>query len=306
MMNMKRFIDSLEIENVPLDMDYSKREHKNMFMDMHNCTTYSSLAEAGLSSKKHSLIGNVDLTVGDWIIDYKTGKANSLDDVKNKMLTSKKQDYFEFQPMIYLSMLKEKYPPPCKFSLFYAADNDVRSVTEEGFRIEDNIRDAILIPISMKEYLSEQDSCVKNEFNTNSYKKITDSWSSFVNRAFDAGTDACDTWKKDMELISSLLGIVGMSDAKTNVTSVARVLNRLSEILSEGMHVCGRMVIIPIDTIEKFLLQVDEYRELASLQVYTDFPAKPEINCDKCSFYKACTRDVVDMEEDAGGDDEND
>ena len=302
MINIKRFIDSLKIGDVPLDLDNTNREHKNMFMEMHNCARYSSLAEARLSSKNHHLIGNADLAIGNLIIDYKTGKANTPKEAMDKMNMKKRQHFFEFQPLIYLSMLKESFPPPCRFTLFYVADNDVRSITDDDFDIRENVREVELIPMTMKDYISGPDSPIKNGL-TDGYAKIKDDWGSFVSTAFAAGTGSCETWHENEGLISSLLGMLGMSGAKANRDKVVSVLKRLAKALTDGMLVEDGRIIIPSDTVEDFLSCVDKHNELASKQMYTDFPAAPNLSCEKCSFFKACTSDVIELE--GGEEDDN-
>ena len=295
MANVVRFIDSLSIKDVPLDRDNSKREHKNMFMEMHSCAKYSSMTETKFTASAHPLSGNFDLVIGNRIVDYKTGKANTLKEIKDRMDTSKKQNYFEFQPMIYLSLIRDNSPPPYTFSLVYLADNDVRSVTDENFRINENIRNVALIPESMREFLSNPNSPVKIEFEAAVYKKIVEGWTSFVDRVFDSGIDP-EAWKDDEALISSVAGMFGMK-GKTGTEAVARALKKLSEIVSAGMFSDETEVVIPSDTLEKFLSRLDKDHDSASEQRYSDFPAAPRIDCGKCSFFKACTRDIIDLEE---------
>jgi len=296
MANIIRFIDSLGIKSVPLDREYSRRKYKNMFMDMHNCTKYSSMTETEFTTEVHPLSGNFDLVIGSRVVDYKTGRANSPEVVKDHMNQARKQDFFEFQPLIYLSLLRDNSPPPYKFSLVYAADNDVRSVTDEDFRIGENIRDVVLISESMREFLSDPDSPAKAEFGAADYAKIIEGWSSFVNRAFDAGTDSCEHWKDDEDLISSIIGVLGLKNKK-DTGAVPKALKKLAAIISPGMFVDGNEVTVPSDTLERFLSRVDEDHDAASRQTYSDFPAAPRRNCDKCGFFMVCTRDVIDLSE---------
>ena len=305
MANVIRFIDSLKIKEVPLDRDYSKREYKNMFMDMHNCTKYSSVTETEFSTSRHPLSGNFDLIIDHRIIDYKTGKASKLKEVMGRMDISKNQDYFEFQPMIYLSLLRDNSPPPYKFSLVYVADNDVRSVTDGDFRINENIRDVALIQQTMREFLTDPDSPAKSELSAKVYEKVVSGWSSFVDAAFDAGTDRCVTWKDDADLISSIAGKLGMNNKKDPET-ISKALKKLASIVSSGMFADASEVIIPSDTLERFLSCVDSDHDAASAQTHSEFPASPRIDCSKCSFFSACTKDIVEFgeEEDGGDEDE--
>ncbi|MCL1811607.1 MAG: PD-(D/E)XK nuclease family protein [Methanomassiliicoccaceae archaeon] len=301
MMNIKRFIDSLNIGDVPLDRDYTKREHKNMFMDMHGCTRYSSMTETRYDSKAHPLSGNFDLVIGSRIVDYKTGKAASLKEVKERMSTEKKQNYYEFQPLIYLSLLKDNSPAPHRFSLVYIADNDVRSVTDDRFRINENIREIVLIEENMKDFLLDQDSPAKGSFGP-SYDKITGGWVSFVGRALDAGTDSCAAWKDDRNLIGTIMGSLGMKDGKTNFDKVSMALKKLSDIILAGMYIDGTEVLIPSDTLERFLSRIDKDHDAATTRMYSEFPPSPRKDCNDCDFFKVCTKDIIDTEE--GGDDE--
>jgi hypothetical protein len=301
MANIMRFIDSLEIEKVPLDMDYSKREYKNIFMDMHNCTKYSSMTETRFDSRIHPLYGNFDLIIGSRIIDYKTGKSSTIEDVQKRMTLSNRPKYFEFQPLVYLSLLKEHLPPPHRFSLFYAADNDVRSVTDEGFDIRNNIREVVLVGMSMKEYLSDPDSPAMSEYGE-SYGKLLDNWSAFVNRAYEAGVQNHAYWKNDTVLISSLLSIFGMNENPSNTKKVATALNKLARIISAGMFVeNGADLAVPSDTMERFLSRVDEDQVCASKQYFSVFPQEPKIDCGDCDFFKVCTWNIVNLE---GGDED--
>ena len=294
MTNIKRFIDSLGIERVPLDRDYSKRKYKNMFMDMHSCTEYSSMTETRFDSRTHPLSGNFDLVKGSRIIDYKTGKAAALKDVKKRMCTEEKLDFYEFQPLIYLSLLRDNSPPPHRFSLVYVAENDVRSITNEDFSIKENIREVILIQENMREFLSDPNSPVMRGF-VDSYLPIKSVWSSFVNAACDSGIPS-ERWNEDGALISALVGVAGMKDNKENTGKVKRVLTALSEIMRTGMYEDSNEVVIPSDTLERFLSRIDDDHDAASEQIFSVFPANPKKDCLKCAFYKVCTAEVSDGE----------
>ncbi|MCL1979199.1 MAG: PD-(D/E)XK nuclease family protein [Methanomassiliicoccaceae archaeon] len=296
MTNIKRFIDSLGIGSVPLDRDYSKREYKNMFMDMHGCSEYSSITETRFESRAHPLSGTFDLVVGSRIIDYKTGKAASLDEVKDRMCMNREEHYYEFQPLIYLSLLKDNSPPPHRFSLVYVADNDVRSVTDENFRIKENIREVVLIRETMREFLSDPDSQVRDGFGR-SYDEITGGWGTLADLAFGSGTEPA-SWKDDKGLISSILSALGMKSTNKNPEKVSKVLKKLSEIISAGLYNDKDEVVVPSDTLERFLSQIDADHEAASQQMYSSFPASPRKDCSRCGFFKACTKDLVETEGD--------
>ncbi|MDR1954777.1 MAG: PD-(D/E)XK nuclease family protein [Candidatus Methanoplasma sp.] len=304
MANIIRFVDSLGIKDVPLDRECSNRRYGNMFMEMHGCKMYSSITETEFISRTHPLFGKFDLLADNRIIDYKTGKTAAPKEIMKKMNTAQRQDHFEFQPLIYLSLLKDNSPPPHKFSLVYVAGNDVRSITDENFNIKDNIRDVVLLKESMAEFLSDPDSPVKTASFGSTYQKITDRWSTFVSTALRSGKDHT-SWRDDAGLISSITGALGMSNAKTNADNVAKALGKLSDIISSGMFIDGDEVVIPSDTLERFLSMIDRDHDLASSEIYSEFPASPRRDCGGCDFYKACTRDMIEPDG-AGGESDDD
>ncbi|MDR3075154.1 MAG: PD-(D/E)XK nuclease family protein [Candidatus Methanoplasma sp.] len=299
MANVIRFIDSLGIGSVPLDRDYSNREYKNMFMDMHGCTMYSSMTETKFISRTHPLLGNFDLIVNGRIIDYKTGRSNSPKNIKEHMEAARKQDFFEFQPLIYLSLLRDNSSPPYRFSLVYVADNDVRSVTDDGFNIRDNVRDVMLVEDSLEEFISDPGSPVLDSFGK-SYDMITGQWGLFVRMAFEAGTDDCMSWRNNTELVSSIIRALDIGGGKDRSEYVSKALGKLAETVSSGMFVIGNEVIVPCDTLDRFLSRVDADHDLASVQTYSEFPAAPRRNCDSCDFFKACTKDAAGLGESEG------
>lgn len=294
--NIIRFVDSLGIKNVPLDRDYSNRKRRNIFMDMNNCEKYSSIMETEFISRTHPLFGNFDLIFNGRIIDYKTGKASEAADIGKRMDVSIKQDYFEFQPLIYLSLLKDNSSPPYRFSLIYVADNDVRSVTDEDFRVTENIRDIRLLEEDMASFLSDPDSPVRYRF-PKKYQEIVSNWSLFISKALGSGIEDHHSWKDDVGLISDIMIGMGMKDTKTNQDTVSKALGKISDIINSGIFIEGQTVNVMSDTLERFLSIVDRDHERASEQVYSDFPAEPKRECSKCDFFKACTRDVVDAQE---------
>jgi len=301
--NIVRFVDSLGIKSVPLDRDNSKREHKNTFMEMHNCAKYSSMTETQFTTSKHPLSGNFDLVIGHRIVDYKTGRSIDLTNVKEKMNVLKKQNYFEFQPLIYLSLLRDNSPPPYMFSLVYLADNDVRSVTDENFSINENIRNVVLIQESMREFLSDPNSPARDELRTTSNNKLIEGWTAFVDRAFDSGGDP-GGWKDDKALVSSIAGMFGMT-TKKETEAIPSTLKNLSKIVTSGMFTDGTEVVVPSDTLEKFLSQLDKDHDSASEQRFSEFPAAPRKDCGYCDFYRACTKDIINIGDENGGGDEN-
>jgi len=295
--NIIRFIDGLKIATVPLDRDCSIRKQKNKFMERFGCDRYSSMVETEFNSSLHPLTGNFDLVVGNRIIDYKTGKPKALKEIWKEMISSSTPKFYEFQPPIYLSLLRDNgFTPPCRFSLFYVGDNVVKSVTEENFNIKENLREIILLNETLAEFLTKTDSPIKDDL-AGSYKTIKDNWSSFVNHLISFGLEKSRDWADDEGLISSILSSLGMNDNKTNRSNIAGGLKAVHKIIAHGILLFEDEIVIPIDVLDEFLKGVDEAHETASYQSCSSFPPEPRINCRKCNFFKVCTRDPIKLEE---------
>jgi len=290
--NVIRFVDTLEIKKVPLDKDISEREEKNMFMEMHKdvCKKYSSIMEAQFTSYRHPLFGYFDLLAGNRIIDYKTGKIGRSGEIAKRMDMGSDLDYYEFQPLIYLSLLRENTPPPHRFSLVYLAANDVRSVTDKDFGISENVVDVLLIGDSMEKFLSDPNSPAKNGFSI----KIREGWATFVKRVYEVGGEPTSDWKDDLSLISSVMYALEMKDNKQNRETVSAALKKLATIIIWGIYSDANTITVPSDTLEDFLSSVDAHHTIASLQRYTELPAEPRGKCSKCEFFKVCTNGNID------------
>jgi len=298
MSNIIRFIDSLKIGAVPLDRDYSKRKYGNMFMDVFSCDLYSSMTETEFRSSVHPLFGNFDLIFDERIVDYKTGKPLDAKEIRGQMCAFDGQDHYEFQPMIYLSLLRDNGATlPCRFSLFYVNDNNVRSVTDEGFNVRENVREVLLLKETSEEFVSKSDSPIKDCL-ASAYDPLKNNWSAFIAPVISFGLSRIEEWN-DENLISSIISSVGMNDNVTNRKKVSRGLKALGKMLKTGIYVIDEEVIIPSDTLEGFLKIVDESHEKASAQTYSSFPSTPRGDCRRCNFFKVCTQDPEYLEGDA-------
>ena len=297
--NVMRFVDDLKINAVPLDRDCSVRKRKNEFMERFGCEKYSSMLETEFNSSLHPLTGNFDLVIGNHIIDYKTGKPKALKEISGEMVSSSIPKHYEFQPLIYLSLLKDNgFTPPCRFSLFYVSDNTVKSVTEENFDIKKNLREIVLLNETLAEFLAKGDSPVKEGL-AKTYKVIKENWGPFVDRLISFGLEKSSDWADDEGLISSIISSLGMNDNKTNRNNVVGGLKAVHKFIASGILLFKDEIVIPIDVLNDFLKDVDEAHERASYQSCSSFPPEPRINCRRCNFFKVCTRDPVELKEEA-------
>ena len=253
--------------------------------------------ETEFRSKTHPLFGNFDLVIDGRIIDYKTGRSYPHKDIMNKMDVNMEQDFYEFQPLIYLSLLRDNSPPPYRFSLVYVADNDIRSVTDDRFSIVENVRNVILTNDTIEEFLLDPDCPIKDQM-VDSYNIVKEQWTLFVSKALEKGIDRCSQWRSDDSLVDGIINSLCIKPTKGNKDTVAKVLGKLADVAGTGMYHDDREVVVPSDTLERFLSIVDRDHSSASTQTYTEFPAAPRRNCSSCDFFKACTKDIIDLKED--------
>jgi hypothetical protein len=293
MNNLVRFIDSLGIRDPPLDRDCAPRKHKNHLMEMEKCEKYSSMTETELNSSVHPIFGKFDMKIENRIIDYKTGKPHTSDEVKNSMDMYSELKHYEFQPIIYLYLLKESgAPPPWTFSLFYAEDNDVASVGE-GFTVDGNIRTIELLDEDTGSFLRRD--IVKNQFG-NTYVKFLPKWDEFIDILTSAGFDSCNEWETDDNLVTAITSCFGFT-TKTDCKNIVAALKKIAKLIGPGIFSVGGRVFIPKDTMEKFIERLDTDHKKASEGICSEFVAKPGKYCGDCYFYKACTRCEIEMEE---------
>ncbi|MDR3283447.1 MAG: PD-(D/E)XK nuclease family protein [Candidatus Methanoplasma sp.] len=302
--NIVRFIDSLKISNVPLDAECGRRKYKNVFMEIHGCERYSSMTETAYAASHCPLHGKFDLISDGRVVDYKTGPPSGLDvshsteTILKRMLLRPGNDMPEFQPMIYLYLLKSNgVKPPWRFSLFYAEDNIVGSVTDETFSVACNVKDVLLLEETLAEFVMLSD-VVKSEFGK-AYDNITCKWAAFVGVALSAGLERMSAWHEDEALQGAVLGAVGVSGTKpngmkhqTNWNLAAAALKKLAKALEPGMFVSGDTIYVPSDTMDTFVKQVGADHLKASSEMLTKFPADSKGECRRCYFYKACTKEA--------------
>ncbi len=299
MNNIIKFLDSLNIKDVPLDRECSKRKYPNMFMVAENCEKYSSMTEAQFISKKDPLIGNYDLIIGNHIIDYKTGKAKRSADVIKLMNKDIKQNYVEYQPIIYLSLLRDSGAViPGTFSLFYAAGQGMRSVTDNDFSVKENVRNIVLLNETSEQFICRSDSPIRAVFaDTKSYLKIAENWSVFVGMVSEYGWNNGSEWDTNECLITDIMGRLGLKDNISNRKMVAGALKKLNKLIGIGIYDIGGEVEIPLDTLDSFLLDVSKAHRNASEQINTFFPPEPLGDCARCNYFKACTLDKITIDE---------
>ena len=291
--NVIRFVDSLGVGDVPLDRDNSERKYRNMFMESFGCEKYSSLSESEFTSKLHPLYGKMDLVTEKGIIDYKTGKVKNLRETMEQMDPLKEQNYYEFQSMIYLSLLREHVQEnDLMFDLFYVNDNNFRSVTDPRFNISENIRRVCSTTLSFREWFSGDDF-PREHLTAKNQEPIRVAWTGFVNTILSFNLDPTEKWEMNGELISALLSATGMNDVESKRSPVKSAVKKTQPFITSGMGIANGRLIIPQDTLERFLRTVDELHIKASGEMALGFSLSPRGDCRKCDFFDVCTHEVI-------------
>ncbi|MDR0523569.1 MAG: PD-(D/E)XK nuclease family protein [Candidatus Methanoplasma sp.] len=293
MRNVAKFVESLGLGRVPLDRENSARKYKNAFMEARGLERCSGMTEAAFQSSSEPLFGKFDLVFGSRVVDYKTGQprrseSHDPSDVVKAMAMDGDGDRFEFQPLVYLHLLRDGgAAPPWRFSLFFAEDNAAEAASDDSFDPSRNVIDVFLMEEGMEELVRRSD-LARGEFGK-TYKAITDSWEAFADAAMSAGIDGRESWDSDDRLIASVVSRCGMSDSKTSRERAAAALRKLSKLIAPGMFEAGGAIYVPSDSLDRFLSRVRADHAKASAEIASGSPAEPSGDCDGCYFSKACT-----------------
>lgn len=294
MVNMMRFIDSLNLEKPVLDRDNSLRKYPNRIMEMEGLEKYSGITEMKIDSKRNPVTGSFDLCTGPLIVDYKTGKADNISKIKENMTEEAK--YPEFQPIIYLALLREVLGgAPCSFKMIYVKDRAIKSMDDSTFDISGNARTVRYDTRSLEECLRDPD-CPLRQSMGNNVSKFTDKWEETINILMKHPREEWNGTK----VIEKLLAAVGMSTAKTNQKDAKSFVSNVTKMTKGGMITVPTELIIPRDTMDSFLERLTEERKEVIRMTSSHFDAvpAPKIDCRKCDYFKACTADIIGCEED--------
>lgn len=293
--NLMTFIDIQRREPVPLDVENASRRYPNELMASEGIAVCSSYAERDMDSSGYPIYGKFDLLIGQYSIDYKTGRYNSAKDVV-KSLDPKNKGYVETQPMIYLALMKGAgVGDRPVFRLFYifGADGQVK----DGASVLGNTVDVRLLRETKTEALADPDSPPRESFEgVKAYDLIYNDWSAFVSPILSSGLSP-DEWENDAVLVDSILSSLRIKPGKTNANKIVGALKRLSKFVRSDTWECGGEVCIPADTMDRFLDKLMEDHRTASRKICSVFEPEPRNDCSRCSFKAICTKEPVIVEE---------
>ncbi len=301
LMNLMSFIDIIREEPVPLDIENASRKHPNRLMESEGLAMCSSYAERDMNSSEYPIYGMFDLMIRNYSVDYKTGGFHRGSDIASN-LNMKKSKYVETQPMIYLALAREALGGVTPiFRLFYIFGTD--GSLKKGPSVLSNSVDVRLLKETRWEALADPSSPLREIFRgMKSYTAMYDDWSSFVSPILSSGLPP-EEWENNAGLIGSVLSSLGLKNDKTRTKHVTGALKKLCKQMNEEYWTMGGDLLVPSDTMDRFLEKLTEDHASASRKIGSRFEPEPRNGCTRCGFFSVCTREPADMTDEEGYDD---
>lgn len=292
MNNVVRYIDGFSVDDPPLDVYNNARTHPNRFMERLDLKMTSSLCETPRVSKSCPMHGEFDLYCANTITDYKTGKANSIKEISQKMLFEDNGNP-EFQPLMYLSIARSNGDENVAFNQFYVLGNDVDSLNE-GFDVSNNVRSIRIEEGSLMDCFFSSEE-VRDQLD----RTLSKAMSPYRDQILQAiqlseNTDP-SSWRND-QMITAVMNCCSLKDTTTNRKNIGGAISKVAGIIAGRLIATDNVLIVPTETLEDFNRMVDEMHSEAMEGSRTGFPAEPKIECKNCDFYKICTAQIVSVE----------
>ena len=298
MSNIMAYIDRYAPESPVLDRKLDDT-HRNRIMSASGEEMTSTMCETDHSAPGYPMHGKYDLSYGNGITDYKTGRQKELKAIARSMILDPRNDDPEFQPIFYLAIAMLEGRGITSFNQFYAMGNDVRSM-DPNFDISENVRSIELVEggtleclfssVHVRQYLSEN---------------LSESFREHVDEIMDVlqemGGPDPDAWSSDEGMLHAILDSCGMKDNKTNMKGVRPAVNKVVKCISGGCIMTPSSLEIPSEHAREFADVLEEMHREMITQRSTDFPARPLTPCEGCDYYRICTRDIVVLEDDSDG-----
>ena len=290
--NLVRYIDLVRPDNVPLDAKLSARKYQNQFMLEEGVEYSSTYVESELPSI-YPIFAKYDLSFGDIIVDFKTGKVKKPDDIISGF--SRKHNVLaDFQALIYLQTLYEKTQADCEFRLLYIGDNYLRSV-DPSFDIRENVRKVALSCRSGPEVLMERGGPVFNYYqDKKSYQTLVDNWDEFSDIVIQYLDESYDLSPTDR---SDICAEVSFKLKPKEIDAVAKKIHDTAE--KKYYKVSDADVVVPLESMNEFLEKLTkdhtEAKKAMLIPVLNLKKGNTECN-NKCAYYRACVK--AELEED--------
>ncbi len=286
--NVVRYLDMKGVV-APLDTYNTMKKHPNRFLEKLGLPETSTVCETDHLSTLHQVHGEFDLYWNGTITDYKTGRGRNSSEIAKAMVFGSGNERPEFQPLIYLALASEMPSSSGNFEMFYVMDNDVES-SEEGFDIRRNIRTVRLVSGDLREAMRNS-VVLEDAMREGLRKELKDHAAALIAVAADCAEGEPSKWREDQALVEAFVKRTGFKIKDTKKV-VGTAIGKLASKLIAGMIVTDGLVEVPRGTLDRFLERLNTMHHEAVDLSLTELPARPVIDCRKCDFFEACTRDV--------------
>ena len=292
-----RYIEHLGVEFSEPTIPLKDKKYPNIFMKIFGKEYTRGICEKQMESEIYPIKGVIDLFWDGIVIDFKTGIPGKISEISDAMILGSKAKYPEFQAPIYLQLAKENGGYRDRFELFYAMDNDT---ARDGVPITANTRAVILSDTNIKETMTS--SKEYREFLSQDLSKtLRDHTDDILDTIQERGSEDPSSWDSDMGLVYAILGVIGKSDAKTNVDNVQKGLRKIAGYSKSGLLSFGTTIILTPEYVETVMKEIARMHAEMRERGFDDYPASPRNNCKECPFFQVCTREPIVLEEDDRG-----
>ena len=297
---VKRFIDTIGIENVPLDKEPDK-DHPNFFFTCvePNIDITTSLCENDIPSKEHSLHGKMDLNVNGVAYDYKSGGGKTTRQIGKAMDFEKISKDPDFQALMYLTITSELGMGD-EFDLFFATDNETEA-DEENFDVRRNVRRVKIVDMTddeffrcdvVSQYFNSGKS--KSKYQTNDVLRPQ-----FIAMVLNSVQGPKDTWLSQKGIIGQAIhAAIGKSNGVKDESTTVNAVEKYLRCILGGYAAGNDTLYVRREYLNRFTEFFDGVYAQIQEQSVNGFPVAPRIECEKCNFREFCTFEKESVEDD--------
>jgi hypothetical protein len=261
----------------------------NRFFERFGMDMTSDIVEKDFRSDRSPLHGEFDVIIGNKIIDYKTGGPMTASEIASKMDITRRNDYYELQPLVYLSVLDDMTASPGvrEFVLFYALDNETEA-SDPGFDVMRNTRTVTLLNMRKTEII-RSGMLLSLVTDTEGRRFIReDIGDGFSKALLDAGVNNAKDWANDDVLFEKILALQEKR-TKTVMKEIRYAIKKAGEYISGSSIKDGTRILLPRESIEDFKEYARTVHEKISKEQLNGFPYEPGKDCERCGSSQLCT-----------------
>ncbi|AGI48030.1 hypothetical protein TALC_01038 [Thermoplasmatales archaeon BRNA1] len=302
--NILQMMQFLEEEILPIDTKgavkpVEKNERNPLFAWEGHDEKFDNVEKTEYCCDKHAS-AQYDLSFGNRVIDYKTGKKKGSQSVYNHLSLIKD---FESQPLFYLyvrSRLHGDMNTPTEFTLFFVTSqpSDIKAyLTSESYPLENLLVKVIYNPGMKAANLDaiRRGITSPRAINKKKFAPKVDQVMELLSSLFN------DPDKCSYENVSRLLAVAELEDDETARKHAYDIIGELRPIKYSKKE---RTVEVSREYLESFADQVSMDWNDASSAMFGPIYRRPNIirECKKCDYKKYCLSANVSIE--TGGDDD--